>query len=218
MKARGGMIGKRDVRNEFNIFDSLSDQIGSLQAVYISTSRVTGLGKRDVKGFTKGYEPGAGQRAGIAGASGAIERDKIATRRPEQKANVANEYDEMSKFKNTLKPIVKNLFKRVGNLAMLDVREEARDAMEAGAFERAQTWMSVAKKIETLLIAINKQGDIDLGYGPVGNLIQTSVRAAAQSEGTPTAEYIRMLNTTPGAEKLKPFMTALKANLIKANQ
>jgi hypothetical protein len=218
MKARGGMIGKRDVRNEFNIFDSLSDQIGSLQAVYISTSRVTGLRKRDAKGFTKGYELGAGQRAGLPGASGAIEREKIAARRPEQKANFANVDDEMSKFKNTLKPIVKNLFKRVGNLAMLDVREEARDAMEAGAFERAQTWMSVAKEIETLLIAINKQGDIDVDYEPVGNLIQTSVRSAAQSEGTPTAEYLQMLNTTPGAEKLKPFMTALKANLIKANQ
>jgi len=218
MKARGGMINKRDTRNEFNIFDSLADQIGSLQAVYISTSRITGLRKRDAKGFTKGYEPGAGQRAGLPGASGAIERDKIAARRPEQQVNVANEYDEMSKFKNTLKPIVKNLFKRVGNLAMLDVREEARDAMEAGAFERAQNWMAVAKKIETLLIAINKQGDIDISYGPVGNLIHTSVRAAAQSEGTPAAEYLQMLNTTPGAEKLKPFMTALKANLIKANQ
>lgn len=218
MKARGGMIGKRDVRNEFNIFDSLSDQIGSLQAVYISTSRVTGLGKRDVKKFAKGYEPGGGQRAGIAGAPGAIEREKIAARRPPE-AGIPSEYDSLNKFKNTLKPIVKNLFKRVGNLAMLDVREEAQDAMTAGAFERAQNWMTVAKKIETLLIAINKQGDIDMtAYNsPVGRLIDASVRDAASAEGTPRAEYLQMLNTTPGAEKLKPFMTALKANLIKAN-
>ena len=219
MKARGGMIGKRDVRNEFNIFDSLADQIGSLQAVYISTSRVTGLGKRDAKGFVKGYEPGGGQRAGIAGTHGGIEREKIAARRPEQDSRVPSAYDGLAKFKTTLTPIVKPLFKRVGNLAMLDVREEARDAMEAGAFERAQTWMTVAKKIETLLIAINKQGEIDMtGYNnPVGRLIDASVRDAASAEGTPQDQYLQMLNTTPGAEKLKPFMTALKSNLIKAN-
>ena len=217
MKARGGMIGKRDTRNEFNIFDSLSDQIGTLQAVYISKGRITGLGKRDVKGFVKGYEPGGGERAGLAGAPGGVERDKIAARRPDQKAAPADIMREMEKFKSKLKPIVKPLFKRVGNLAMLDVREEARDAMEAGAFERAQSWMNVAKKIETLLIAINKQGDIDLGYGPVGNLISASLRDAASSEGTQYAEYVQMLNMTPGAEKLKPFMAALKANLIKVN-
>lgn len=220
MKARGGMIGKRDVRNEFNIFDSLADQIGSLQAVYISTSRVTGLRKGDVKSFVKGYEPGGGRRAGIAGAHGGIEREKVAARRPDQQKSPANDYLELDKFKQTLKPIVKPLFKRVGNLAMLDVREEARDAMEAGAFERAQNWMTVAKKIETLLIAINKQGDVDLGVynNPVGRLIDTALRAAAQSEGSSVGEYARMLNTTPGAEKLKPFMVALKSKLISATQ
>ena len=218
MKARGGMIGKRDVRNEFNIFDSLADQIGSLQAVYISTSRVTGLGKKDVKGFVKGYEPGGGQRAGIAGTHGGIEREKIAARQPAAGAAVPSVFDGLTKFKTALTPIIKPLFKRVGNLAMLDVREEARDAMEAGAFERAQNWMTVAKKIETLLIAINKQGEIDMrGTNPVSQLIDASVRAAASAEGTPPDEYLQMLNTTPGAEKLKPFMTALKSNLIKAS-
>lgn len=220
MKARGGMINKRDTRNEFNIFDSLADQIGTLQSVFISTSRVTGLGKRDVKGFTKGYTPGGGQAAGIAGSQGGVEREKIATRRPEQPAGGGDRYNEMVKFKNKLKPIVKSLFKRVGNLAMLDVREEARDAMEAGAFERAQTWMTVAKKIETLLISINTQGDIDLNAynSPVGRLIDRSVGDAASQSGEEQGAYLSMLNTTPGAEKLKPFMSALKANLIKANQ
>ena len=220
MKARGGMINKRDTRNEFNIFDSLSDQIGSLQAVYISKGRITGLGKRDVKAFTKNYEPGGGQAAGIAGTHGGVEREKIAARRPEQPKGGADRYQEMMNFKNKLKPIVKPLFKRVGNLAMLDVREEARDAMEAGAFERAQTWMSVAKKIETLLISINTQGDIDLNSynSPVGRLIDRSISDAASQSGEDQGEYLVMLNTTPGAEKLKPFMSALKANLIKANQ
>lgn len=219
MKARGGMIGKRDVRNEFNIFDSLADQIGTLQAVYISKSRITGLGKKDVKGFVKGYEPGGGQRAGLAGTHGGVEREKIAARRPDQKAAPINLDRELATFKSKLSTIVKPLFKRVGNLAMLDVREEARDAMEAGAFERAQGWMAVAKKIETLLISINKQGDIDLSsYGsPAGRLIDASLRAAAQNEGVPFEKYMQTLNMTPGADKLKPFMSALKSNLIKVN-
>lgn len=220
MKARGGMIGKRDVRNEFNIFDSLADQIGTLQAVFISTSRVTGVGRQDVKGFVKGYEPGGGQAAGMPGKQGGIEREKIAARRPDQAGRPVDQYNELNKFKNTLKTIVKPLFKRVGNLAMLDVREEARDAMEAGAFERAQQWMTVAKKIETLLIAINKQGEIEMtGYNnPVGQLVDRSLFDAARDEGSNVAEYAQMLNSTPGAEKLKPFMSALKANLIKTNQ
>ena len=220
MKARGGMINKRDVRNEFNIFDSLSSQIGSLQAVYISKSRITSLGKKDVKGFVKGYEPEGGRRAGLVGTHGGIEREKIAARRPDQKAAPINVTREVDTFKSKLSTIVKPLFKRVGNLAMLDVRDEARDAMEAGAFERAQNWMAVAKKIETLLISINKQGDIDLtGHGsPVGRLIDASLRNAAQNEGVPFEEYMQTLNMTPGVEKLKPFMAALKANLIKATQ
>lgn len=218
MKARGGMIGKRDTRNEFNIFDSLSNQIGTLQSVYISTSRVTGLGSQDVKGFVKGYAPGSGQAAGIAGAHGGIEREKIATRRPAQPTTSPNLDIEKNKFRDTLKPIIKPLFKRVGNLAMLDVREEAQDAMTGGAFERATSWMAAAKKIETLLISINKQGNISTDqFTPVGRLIDASISRAASAEGIPEAEYIQMLNTTPGAEKLKPFMTALKANLIKAN-
>ena len=209
MKTRGGMVNKRDTK-DFNIFDGLRDQIGQLHTVVFSKSRATGINKRDAKDFTKGYKA----RSGVVGTPGAIERDKIATRRP----NVApgDQGDHLAKFKNKIQPIMKKLLQRVGNMALMDVREESRDAEQAGAFSRARQWLDVAEKINKILIAINKQGDIDMARYPLSNLIDKSIQdsAGAQDLGL----YLQMLNSTPGTEKLKPFMNALRANLIKAGQ
>jgi hypothetical protein len=212
MKTRGGMVDKRDTK-DFNIFDGLRDQIGTLHTVIFSKSRATNIKKRDAKDFTKGYQA----RSGIVGEPGAIERDKIATRRPVSVPG--DQEDHLSKFKNKIKPIMKKLLRRVGNLALMDVKEEAQDAFAAGAYDRARNWGFVAEKIEKILMAINKQGNIDLDsrYGnPLNSLITASITDAARSKGQDLELYLQMLNSTPGTEKLKPFMDALRSNLIKA--
>lgn len=82
MKARGGLIGKKDTRNEFNIFDSLADQIGKLQAIYISRSRISDVPKKQVKGFVKGYSPDSTPVS--KHTRGGIEREKIDIRKSYQ--------------------------------------------------------------------------------------------------------------------------------------
>jgi hypothetical protein len=236
MKARMGMIDKQDPRGD-NIFDRLKDQIGTLQAIYTTSGIKTGLGKKDVKGYIKGMPEPAEIRNNYGRG---VERDKIAKKVAQKsatspwyapplpgrtsgtasafksKSNAAYELNTfMSKFSSISG--FKGLFKRVGNLAMLDVRDEANDAMQAGSFERAEKLMAKAKKINTLIMSVNTRADIDINRpdSPIKPLIIKSLRDAAANEGVPFEEYIQTLNMTPGLEKLRPFMFALKANLTR---
>lgn len=208
MKARGGLVGKTDTRNTFNIFDSLARQIGSLQAVYISTSRSTGIKKADVKKYVRGFAPGST----AASTTGGIERDKMALRRPQVQPVDVN--SEMARFKDKLQPVAASLFDRIGRLAMLDIKEKKNDAKAAGNRADLQRWTEVGKHITDLLTSIKKSKGVDITAGPVAQLINRSIKAAAAEQGSELADYVAQLNATPGAEKLKPFMAALKANMI----
>lgn len=222
MKARGGIPGKKDVRKEFNIFDSLADQIGTLQAIYISKSRLSDVPKKQVKGFVKGYSPDS--TPAVSRVGGGIEREKIAQRKPVQAAPAAEPALKQELYKK-LTPILKPLMKRIGNVALLDIRDEIQDAIQAGAYDRVSKWTNVAKNVDALLVSINKQGALTLGNynDPLTQLINRSLSDAAREEGfvgqagTPlVGEYLDQLLKKLSPATLQGLMSAMKSNLIKS--
>jgi hypothetical protein len=216
MKARGGIPGKKDVRKEFNIFDSLADQIGTLQAIYISKSRVSDVPKQQVKGFVKGYSPDS--TSAISRAGGGIEREKIAGRKPPEQV-VGNEYTLRGELFKKLAPIMKPMMKRIGNVALLDIRDEIQDAIQAGAYDRVGKWTNVAKNVDSILVSINKQGALSLSQSdytnPLVKLIQRSIMDAAAADGVEVGIYLNQLMKKLSPATLQSLMTAIKTNLIK---
>jgi hypothetical protein len=240
MQARMGMITKPDTRNPDNVFERLWPIIGQPQYIYTTSGVKTGLGRGAYK--TRKFVGGYGEPPEIRGDyGGGIDRAKAAFRAdikkqggnrynraplPGSKAAKLSPVDNMpiqrggsqtAQFKNTIQRIVKKLFIRIGNEAMADARAEARDAAEAGEDERSARYSGVAGKIKSLLVKLDTQGDVALtgDDNPVARLIDASISSAAAIENMSELNYLKMLNTEPGAAKFSSLMTALKSNIFK---
>lgn len=123
--ARGGVPGTADPRGEHNIFDQMKEAIGTLQAVYIASRRSQGIPKKDVKGFVKGYTssevPPKAISGGSGDAEGAIERGKLAQRRPASVPH--NAQHELRKIFSKLAPV----FAKIGSQAITIASQRGED-------------------------------------------------------------------------------------------
>lgn len=239
MQARMGMIVKPDTRNPDNVFERLWPIIGQPQYIYTTSGVKTGLGRGAYK--TRKFVGGYGEPPVIRGEYGSgIDRAKIASR-AEIKKQGGDRYkwaplpgsngsyldpadnapvritNQTQHLRNTLQRIVKKLFTRIGNEALADARAEARDAAENGADDRAEKYFAASASIKRLLIKLDTAGDVELtgNNNPISRLINASITSAAEMEGMPEFEYLKMLNTEPGAAKFSSLMSALKSNLFK---
>jgi hypothetical protein len=215
MKARGGVPGKIEPMTGYNIFQSLANQIGKLQAIYISKGRTSELGRKQDKGFVKNYSPGAGREVGIS--HGGIEREKIAGRKPAEKV-IRSAMSAKQELFTKLTPIIKPLMKRIGNVALLDIRDEIQDAIQAGAYDRVGKWTDMAKKVDAILVSINKQGAISLSdfNSPVVQLLNRSINDAAAEEKVSQDIYLDQLLTKLSPSTMQGLMSAIKTNLIRS--
>jgi hypothetical protein len=214
MKARGGVPGKIEPMTGYNIFQSLANQIGKLQAIYISKSRTSELGRKQDKDFVKNYSPGGHAQAV---AHGGIEREKIAGRKPAEKV-IRSAAAAKQELLTKLTPIIKPLMKRIGNVALLDIRDEIQDAIQAGAYDRVSKWTNVAKKVDAILVSINKQGAVSLSdyNSPVVVLLHNSINDAAAEEQTSAELYLNQLLTKLSPATMQGLMSAIKRNLIRS--
>ncbi len=216
MKARGGVPGKIEPKTGYNIFQSLANQIGKLQAIYISKGHTSELGRKQDKGFVKNYSPGAGRRE-VGISHGGIEREKIAGRKPAEKV-IKNAMAAKQELFTKLTPIIKPLMKRIGNVALLDIRDEIQDAIQAGAYDRVSKWTDIAKKVDAILVSINKQGAISLGdlNNPVVQLLNRSINDAAAEEKVSQDIYLDQLLKKLSPSTMQGLMSAIKTNLIRS--
>jgi hypothetical protein len=114
---------------------------------------------------------------------------------------------------------MKPMMKRIGNVALLDIRDEIQDAIQAGAYDRVGKWTNVAKNVDSILVSINKQGALSLSQSdytnPLVKLIQRSIMDAAAADGVEVGIYLNQLMKKLSPATLQSLMTAIKTNLIK---
>lgn len=206
MRARGGLPHKKDPAVADNIFDRLREQIGSLQAIYISKGHYT-PGRGQEKELARGYELGAdGEKA-----PGAVEREKLAARKPADAGNIDTQA-ELTTMVKRIRPVLKQL----GNQAIGMINNRAKRYIDGGNFEQAQEIAKTGMAIKQFLTAIDTSGEINLSgwNNPVSNLVRSAMRDAAADSGVSVDQWLYDINRGSTAQ-LGPMLDAIRAGFMK---
>jgi hypothetical protein len=195
-RARMGVHSGKDIQNPYNVFNLLSEQIGTLRTVWI-------VGFENVKDG----EPG----------TGAVEREKMKKRSELKASPEMSEAAAMQKIFSRVRPVLKTL----GNQAILQINRRMQRYIEGGNFEGAQKLAASGTKLKQFLAAIDTAKDItiDTSYGsPTRELSNQIKRAISNASGSPVGsdEYNSFLQdaATGSALKLKPILDSLRDSLV----
>jgi hypothetical protein len=131
MRARMGKHSGKDTQNPHNVFNLLSEQIGSLITVYIS-----------------GFENVAGGEQ-----RGSVERDKMAKRADLKKGPSMDPTSAIQRISQRLQPVIKTLVDQ----AIQQINRKAQQYLSDGDFESAQKVSSSGQKLKNM----SPDGSID---------------------------------------------------------
>ncbi len=218
---RGGLPFGTDTRGAHNIFGRIKEVLGGIDGIFASTGRVSGMDKKDVKGYVKDYEPGQVPKGDISpefgepGAgerkSGGIERDKIGARSAGDAISLSSELIKTGErmrpiFRSVGRPIIRRLQKSSSRY------NRKGDAAKAAEFKNAEEFVKS-------VIAAAEQDDKKAEFGslmtPAGKVLSSALLKASGEDSVDSDEFkewLQYINSQP-ATKLKSVVDVLRAEL-----
>ena len=182
MKARMGKISGKDNQNPDNVFNLLSDQIGTLRTVYLAGGAV----ERDK--MKKRDELGAGPN-----------RQKAAQSMPEA--------ESLSKLFAMVRPVLKKLAAE----ALSPLMRARVNAVNNDNDEQVEKLSARIKKIKEFIMTIDTSKDVNIMSTPFGPTIRTAI-ATASGAPSYTQEFKDYLSQAASGSRaaLKPVLDALR--------
>jgi hypothetical protein len=199
IRTRMGLASGKDTQNPTNVFNLLSEEIGTLQYVWVA-------GFWGIRG--KGAEPQE-----IEPSTGAIERDKMKNRADMRTVAKPSEPMLVDKVFKKVRPVLKTL----ANQALGHINSRAKRYIEGGNFEGAAKVAQSGNKLKQFLATIDTSADVNLTSNPgFANQIKTAI-AAASGARVGSDEYLDFLKAAAEGNSvaLKPVLDALRDSLVQ---
>jgi len=203
IRTRMGMAHGKDTQVPHNVFNLLSEEIGTLKYVWVS-------------GFW-GLRGEKGQPQDIGPNVGSVEREKMAKRSELTKGPEVSEMGQITKIFKRIRPVLKTL----GNQALSQINNRAKRYIDGGNFEAATEIAKSGNKLKQFLATIDTSGDVNLSdeyFGSTYSFTNHIKKAIADASGSRPGqdEYNDFLKraASGGSTELKPILDSLRDNLV----